>query len=118
MSTGTVELDAADAEPAPTVSTPRTATRPASSPANRFRMGCNPLSRNDSDEKDDPPHHHPLTWGRIRIFGQPPGHSGPRRHLQLAEDAGHVVLHGSWADRELVGDLLVGAPGRDQARDL
>ena len=38
--------------------------------------------------------------------------------MELAPDAGHVVLHGLGRDEELGADLLVGPAGHDQARHV
>src|SRR6266545_3149463 len=51
------------------------------------------------------------------VAGQVRGGLGPAGHLELRQDARHVVLHGLLGEVELLADLAVGAPVRDQRQD-
>jgi hypothetical protein len=52
------------------------------------------------------------------VIDRPGGQLGARRQSQLAEHVGDVALGRPHADHELIGDLPVGQPARDQRRDL
>ena len=62
-------------------------------------------------------------WLRDGRFEQAVAHGvcrrgGPRREAELAQDVGHVAVHGVLADDQPPGDLAIRQPGREQRQHL
>src|SRR2546428_338132 len=55
--------------------------------------------------------------GRRGVTSEVRGGLGAPGHLELRQDAGHVVLHGLLGESQVLADLLVGLPVRDLRED-
>src|SRR5438067_9204684 len=58
------------------------------------------------------------TGSALTLPGDPGRDLGPAAEAELVEDVGHVAVDRALRDHELLGDLVIGQPARDERGDL